>query len=112
MLIYKEELLNRTGIKELRLPYESVAEAKENIVKIGLQHGEPHMWFNVLDRPEKRFLLVCIGTGHEHPELTREEYIGSEIMYDGLYVWHYFMIEREEYAAKIETLMQMKDDRP
>ena len=110
MLIYKEELLNHTGIKELKLPYENVAEAKENIVKIGLQYGEPRMWFNVLDKPEKSFLLVCIGTGHDHPELSKEEYIGSEIVYDGLYVWHYFLIDKADFETKAENLMQMKTE--
>ena len=30
MLIYKEELLNCTGLKVLKLPYETVEEAKKN----------------------------------------------------------------------------------
>ena len=95
MLIYKASLLNHTGIKPIRLPFLNVAEAKENIVKIGLQYGEPHMWYSVLDRPQKEFFLMCIGTGHDYPELSREQYIGSEIVLNGAYVWHYFLIDGE-----------------
>ena len=104
MLIYKEALLNETGIMPLYLPFDSVEEAKENILKIGLQFGEPHIWFRVLDKPKKEFLLACIGTGHNHPELLMEEYIGSEIVYDGVYVWHYFLVEREELKERFSCL--------
>lgn len=107
MLIYKKELLNHTGIKELKLPYENVAEAKENIVKVGLQYGKPHMWYNVLERQEKSFLLICIGTGHEYPELSKDEYIGSEIVYDGAFVWHYFLITKADFEIDEEKILQM-----
>lgn len=100
MLIYKEELLNHAGIMELDLPFDSVAEAKENILKIGLQYGIPHMWYNVLDKTVKQFILVCIGTGHDHPELTREEYIESEIVHDGAFVWHYFLVDLDTFGGK------------
>lgn len=100
MLIYKEALPNETGIMSVQLPFESVEEAKKNILKIGLQFGEPHMWFNVLDKPKKEFLIFCTGTGHAHPELLPEDYIGSEIVYDGAFVWHYFLMEREEIKKR------------
>ena len=100
MLIYKEALLNHTGIKELYLPFDTVEEAKKNILKIGLQYGFPHMWFNTLDKPKKEYLLVCIGTGHEHPEFTLDDYIGSEIVNGGEDVWHYLLFDRE--AMKIQ----------
>lgn len=101
MLIYKEELLNNTGLKILRLPYENTEEARKNILKIGLQFGVPHMWFNALNKPLKTFLLACIGTGHDHPELTFDEYIGSEIVYDGAFVWHYFLLDVDPELAEM-----------
>lgn len=96
MLIFKEALLNETGLMPMHLPFDNVEEAKKNILKIGLQFGEPHMWFQALNKPKKEFLLICIGTGHEHPELLLEDYIGSEIVHDGAFVWHYFLMEQEE----------------
>ena len=95
MLIYKEALLNHTGIKELYLPFETVEEAKNNILRIGLQYGFPYMWFDALDKPKKEYLLVCIGTGHEHLEFNVDDYIGSEIVDGGDYVWHYLLVDRE-----------------
>lgn len=110
MLIYKEELLNCTGLKVLKLPYETVEEAKKNIVKIGLQYGTPHMWFNIVDKPPKAFLLACVGTGHEHPELSLDEYIGSEIVCGGAFVWHYFLIDKPDMDEKMEKLMQISEE--
>lgn len=95
MRIYKEALLNNTGIKVLYLPFNDVEEAKKNILKIGLQYGLPYMWFNALKKPKKEYLLICIGTGHEHPELTIDDYIGSEVICDGAFVWHYFLLENQ-----------------
>lgn len=96
MLIFKEALLNETGIMPMHLPFDDVEEAKRNILKIGLQFGEPYMWYQTQEKPKKEFLLICIGTGHDHPELLSEDYIGSEIVYDGAFVWHYFLVDREE----------------
>ncbi|MGN0610518.1 MAG: hypothetical protein ACI4JI_01930 [Ruminiclostridium sp.] len=101
MLIYKDSLLNRTGIKILNLPFETPEEARNNILKIGLQYGFPHIWYHALNKPKKEFLLICIGTGHEHPELTIDDYIGSEIVNDGEYVWHYFLIDKETIETRI-----------
>lgn len=36
MLIFKEQLLNNTGIKVLNLPFGMVEEAKQNILKIAV----------------------------------------------------------------------------
>lgn len=93
MLIFKEALLNETGIMPMYLPFGDVEEGKRNILKIRLQFGEPHMWYQAMEKPKKEFLLICIGTGHDHPELLPEDYIGSAIVYDGAFVWHYFLVE-------------------
>ena len=100
MLIFKEALLNETGVMPMRLPFDDVEEAKRNILKIGLQFGEPHMWYQTLDKTKKEFLLICIGTGHNHPELLLDNYIGSEIVYDGAFVWHYFLVSGEEMKER------------
>lgn len=100
MLIYKEALLNHTGIKEVYLPFDTVEEAKNNILKIGLQYDVPHMWFYAPDKPKKEYLLICIGTGHEHPEFTKDDYIGSEIVHNGAYVWHYLLLDKESFNMR------------
>lgn len=104
MLIFKEALLNETGLMSMYLPFNNAEEAKKNILKIGLQFGEPYMWYQALDKPKKEFLLICMGTGHNHPELLPEEYIGSEIVYDGEFVWHYFLVEREKLKKRLAKM--------
>lgn len=104
MLIFKEALLNETGIMPIHLPFDDVEEAKRNILKIGLQFGEPHMWYQTWDKPKKEFLLICIGTGHDHPELLPEDYIGSEIVYDGAFVWHYFLVDEGEMKERMRSV--------
>ena len=96
MLIYKEELLNNTGISVLELPFLNVTEAKENILKIDLQRGKPHMWYSVPDdREKKEFLIISIGTGHLNPAVVLEEYIGSVLVCEDMFVWHYFITDRQ-----------------
>ena len=95
MLIYKEALLNSIGVKRLYLPFDTVEEAKKNILKIGLQYGDVHMWFQVLDKPQKEFVLISMAMGTNHPKLTLENYIGSESLFDGEYVLDYFLVDLE-----------------
>lgn len=104
MLIYKEELINGTGLQEIKLPFESAAEARSNILHLEKQADVPCMWFNVLDNELKEFMIVCIGTGHDWEDaLKREEYIGSALVYDGALVWHYFLVEKEEFVSRMKN---------
>lgn len=84
----------------MHLPFDDVEEAKRNILKIGLRFEEPHMWDQTLDKSKKEFLFICIGTGHDYPELLLEDYIGSEIVYEGAFVWHYFLVDGEELRSR------------
>ena len=101
MLVYKEQLLDCTGVLPIELPYENVKEAKENILHLEVQFDNPCMWFNVLEKDKKEFLIVSIGTGHNWGDtLHRDEYLGSLV--SGMYVWHYFIVEEEEFKNRIE----------
>lgn len=103
MLIYKEVLENNTGIVPIKLPYVDAKEARENILHLELQHDVPCMWFNVVREKMKEFLIVCIGTGHDwEDKLLREEYIGSLVVAEGFFVWHYFLVEAEKFEKRIE----------
>ena len=95
MLIYKEELPLNNGIEIINLPYKNVEEARENILHLETQYGIPCMWFNVIEEENKEFELVTIGTGHNWCDwLKREEYIGSLVVAEGIFVWHYFLLEK------------------
>ena len=86
MLIYKQQLPNNTGIEMLKLPFDSVEEAKENILHLELQHETPCIWYNVKREQQKEFMIVTIGTGHDWGDtLKREEYIGSLVVEKGLF---------------------------
>lgn len=104
MLIYKEELINNTGVVPIHLPFEDVKEARENILSVALQFDCPCMWFNVVRDKNKEFLIVCIGTGHDwENKILREEYIGSLVVAEGIYVWHYFLVDKEEFENRLKS---------
>lgn len=104
MLIYKEELMNNTGFQEIKLPYDDAEEARANILHIGMQYDAPHMWFDALRDELKEFLIVCIGTGHDWGDkLRREEYIGSMVVADGMFVWHYFLLGKEDFLNRLKN---------
>lgn len=102
MLIYKQELPNNMGIVEVDLNFENAEEARKNILHLELQYDLPHMWFNALREKTKKFIIVCIGTGHDWGnELLREEYIGSLVVAEGMFVWHYFLVDREQFIKRV-----------
>ncbi len=102
MLIFKQELPNNTGAKEVELNFKNAEEARKNILHLELQYGRPMMWFNAVREKTKKFILVCIGTGHDWgDELHREEYIGSLVVAEGMFVWHYFLVDREEFFKRV-----------
>ena len=93
MVIHKESLINNTGLQELQLPFESLEEALDNIIHVGLQGGTPRMWFSHSSGPKKKYFVMCIGTNHEFPQELITSYIGSVIVCGGLFVWHYFLVD-------------------
>lgn len=77
ILIYKQELANNTGVEEVELHFENAEEARKNILHLELQYDRPMMWFNAVREKTKKFMIICIGTGHDWgDELLREKYIG------------------------------------
>ncbi len=54
------------------------------------------------------FEIVCIGTGHHWPELTKEQYIGTLPV--GPYIFHYFLTEGSKRKDMFENLAKMLED--
>ena len=105
MLIFKHELPNEVGVDVVKMPYDSVEEARANIFHLDVQRGVPCMWFNhESNKTEKTFGLVVIGTGHNWGNLLKkEEYIGSLLVAGGTFVWHYFLVDHKEFMDRIEA---------
>lgn len=105
MLIYKEELpIDTLDIRKIALPFKNVADAKNAVLKVDLQYEQPVMWYQAdADKKSfqsgetKEFLMLAIGTGHDWKDgLTKEEYIGTVLLWEGTLVLHYFLKEMKE----------------
>lgn len=92
MLIYKEPL-PCPGARIIKLSFTDVEEAKRNILKVDTQSGYPCTWYAVMDQEDKEFVILSIGTGHNVPEMKLEEYIGTALVFNDAFVWHYFITD-------------------
>lgn len=101
MLIYKEKLPTDTiELMYVDLPYDSVEAARQAVLYVALQYGEPCMWYDAIehDLPTKKYLILAVGTGHYwgkyHDEdiLTSDMYIGTLLLEGGSLVLHYFLV--------------------
>lgn len=76
MLIYKEKLPTDTiDIRCVELPYKSAEEARQAVLHVGLQYGEPCMWYDAIthDLPTNKYLILAVGTGHYWGKYHDEE---------------------------------------
>lgn len=109
MLIWKQELPHDTlDNVSCELPFNSVNDLKEHVMKIDLQHGHPVIWFQADDdttgkiKTKKEFILRCIGTGHSYSDPTsrkfynQKSYLGSAILLGGDLVLHYFALSKTD----------------
>lgn len=86
-------------VRKVKLPFMSVAEAKEHILKIENQYGVPCAWYQADVHGndaniQREFYIIPIGTGHDWgDDLHRDEYLGSTLLYNDTLVLHYFLIE-------------------
>ena len=105
MLIYKIQLPTDTlDIRKVKLPFTSVAEAKEHIFKIDTQYRVPCAWYQADlhendTNTQREFYLIPIGTGHDWGDrLNKDEYLGTALLYDDTLVLHYFLtnVEKQE----------------
>lgn len=106
MLIYKMQLpINMLDVRKIKLPFASVAEAKEHILKIEKQYEIPCAWYqtdihDVSSNIQKDFYLIPIGTGHDWGDrLSKEEYLGTVLLYEDTLVLHYFLTEIEKHET-------------
>lgn len=98
MLIFKEQLPACVGRQTVKLPFANLKQAKENIMHLGVQYGRPCIWFNVVEKEWKEFIIFAIGTGHDFKEhLTKEQFIGTIVLEECDEVLHYFLISENQY---------------
>lgn len=109
MLIWKERIPVETAFGSIiQLPFKTKEEAKEHILKVGLQHGEPTMWYQA-DSDEKGYvgekkcyIIHAIGTGHDYTNSSwrqlfcLENYIGTVLATGGTLVLHYFLTDEAD----------------
>ena len=96
MLICKEPFpVDTMDIRLIRLPYTDIRDARDAILHLEMQYGEPCMWYQADSGEEDReYLLIAIGTGHDWEDsLDREACIGTLVLAGGSMVLHYFLTE-------------------
>lgn len=112
MLIFKESLPMNTDVGIIELPYKTAEEARKSILHLETQYGKACMWYDVYDYTEREnneFVLVTIGTGHDWGDaLKREEYIGSLVVAEGVFVWHYFLVDKAEFEERFKKQKQQE----
>lgn len=109
MLIYKEQLPIDTIIPEFcELPFSTVKELKEHVLKVDVQYENPVMWYQADNDSDgtigekHKYLIVGIGTGHPHIDdesrklLNMDSYIGTASLDGGSLILHYFAIPKTD----------------
>lgn len=83
--VYKYPLMNG-GRFSIGLPEGAVP------LTVQLQHGMPTLWAKVdTEADAKPYLVTVVGTGHEiKPEDAESDYLGTIMLDDGVFVFHYF----------------------
>lgn len=104
MLIFKEKLPTDTmELQYVELPYDNVEAARQAVLHVDLQNGEPCMWYDAIeyDLSTKKYLILAVGTGHywgkrhDKDVLTRDMHIGTVLLEGGSLVLHYFLVESD-----------------
>ena len=111
MWIYKQELAPATFISKNVLPYKTAEEARNGILKLDLQCRVPCIWylFDEHKTEEKEYIIFSVGAGHEVGDtIKREEYIGTVIIDDENVVFHYFLIEVNEFEERCKTWSELQ----
>ena len=107
MLIFKERLPKDTlDYVTIDLPAKTANEAADLMLSVGMQYGEPMVWYQAdADGESKTFTILSIGTGHPWgEELTRENYLGTLPLEGGSLVLHYFIVEGDIYGDLLNVL--------
>ncbi len=110
MLIYKEKLPTDTiDVRYVELPYDSADAARQAVLYVGLQYGEPCMWYDAIehDLPTNKYLILAVGTGHywgkyrDEDTLTSDMHIGTVLLEGGSLVLHYFLVESDNLILNL-----------
>ena len=90
--IYKYTL-ETTDVQRVKIPKLVGAKSfKEQVLKIDVQKGNPCVWCLVdVEEEEQEVAIRIVGTGNPMPLLTKEDYLGSYMLYDGELVFHVFI---------------------
>ena len=110
MLIFKENLPIDTLFNEIvELPFSTAEQARKAILKLDMQYDSPVFWYQAdAENAEKRkYNIIAIGTGHDwEDDITKDEYIGTLLLYGGTLVLHYFLLEMD----KIPSIKDLLED--
>jgi len=108
MLIYKQHLpIATVDTRDITLPYKTVAEAKDHILKLDLQYGCPTIWYQAdggSKTDETEYFIAAIGTGHKinSDRINLDSYLGTLQLNDGDLVLHYFLVRPERSNKNVE----------
>ena len=118
MLIWKQKLPEDTlEIIKAKLPFGTVEEVKNSVLKVDNQYGDPVMWFQADNDKDhkvhkrKEYLIHAIGTGHNYVDAdwgtiyNRDSYLGTVALYDDSLVLHYFISTEKDYEEVMEAIL-------
>ena len=90
--VYKYKI-QTTDICRIRVPKLNGTDSfKEQILNIDIQNGEPCLWCLVdVGEEEQDIALRIVGTGNPMPTLTKDDYLGSYMLFNGGLVFHVFL---------------------
>lgn len=90
--IYKYPLIT-TDVQTIKVPgLVGASGFKEQVLKIDSQRNIPCLWCLVDDEePEQEITLVIVGTGNPMPFMSKDDYLGSYMVFEGEFVGHIFV---------------------
>ena len=113
MVIYKQILpIYAPGKGFISLPYQSVELAIKNILYVDAQRNTPCIWYRADSECGNRdFVIISLGTGQmlDVPLIDSNRHIGSVILDSGSLVFHYFLIDKEEYDQICEMNSELRN---
>lgn len=90
--IYKYQL-ETTDLQIIKVPALVGAKSfKDQVLSIDVQNGNLCIWCLVdVEEEEREINIRIIGTGDIMPLLSKKDYLGSYVLYDGKLVFHVFV---------------------
>lgn len=91
--IYKYPFEVKDVVKIKVKALEGITSFKDQLLNIDVQNGTPCLWCLVdKDAPEWEVTLRIVGTGHPCDDVSKTDFLGSFMMFEGSLVFHVFCI--------------------